>query len=53
MNYPRMLYRGGDVHASYIIVFDEEGEKAARKDGFAIAHEKADDKPKGARKAKQ
>lgn len=39
MEYPKMLYRGGDATADFVIVDDEAGEKAARSDGYAVIGE--------------
>ena len=40
MDYPRMLYKGGDVAEPYVIVNDVDAEKSARADGYLTAHEK-------------
>ena len=39
MDYPKMIYLGGDIAAEWRIVDGAEGEGAAAKDGF-FAHDK-------------
>lgn len=39
MDYPRMLYQGGDRDADYVIVNDEAEEATQRKAGYAYLRE--------------
>jgi hypothetical protein len=34
MEYPKMLYMGGDISAAYVVVDDEAQEAAAKNDGY-------------------
>lgn len=47
MEYPLMLFKGGDITAEYRIVPNKAGEEAAQPDGFVRAGAtKPDSKPK-------
>lgn len=39
IEFPKMLYRGGDAEAEHKVVFDEAEEDAAREEGFAMVGE--------------